>query len=112
MNLEYNVFVEDFNGKTFVPYNVFGHTAFVKDIKKNFKKNADNEKEFEEDLRMSAQYYFWSKCEWEIIVSSWPPSDRIPEVKVDVYDQLRMNWHIFVEYVRSHKKEILKYKVS
>lgn len=43
-------------------------------------------------------YYFWSKCEYEVIVSAWPTregSDR----KIDIYTQLKENWDIFREIV-------------
>jgi hypothetical protein len=43
-------------------------------------------------------YYFWAKCEYEVIVSAWPPregSDR----KIDIYTQLKENWDIFKDLV-------------
>lgn len=43
-------------------------------------------------------YYFWSKCEYEVIVSAWPPRDGSEE-KIDIYDQLKANWDIFKELV-------------
>lgn len=44
-------------------------------------------------------YYFWSKCEWEIILSDFPPSKKFQEKKVDVYEQVMLNWDIFINYV-------------
>jgi len=105
----YNVYCEDVNRRIFRQFNVFNHGGFAKDTQKNFKKNKDNREAFGEQLRKDAMYYFWSKCEWEIIVSSWPPSDRTSDVKVDVYDQLMMNWDIFEEYVWNHRKELNKH---
>ena len=52
-----------------------------------------------EAVHGSLFYYYRSKCEWEVIVSSWPPSDRVPERKVDVYDQVMLNWDVFIGYV-------------
>jgi len=49
-------------------------------------------------LKRLCMYYFWSKCEYEVIVSAWPPregSDR----KIDIYTQLKENWDIFKELV-------------
>ena len=43
-------------------------------------------------------YYFWSKCEYEVIVSAWPPREGSEE-KIDIYDQLKANWDIFKELV-------------
>ena len=73
-------------------------------------------------------YYFWSKCEWEVVITDWPTHITVEEIeelneelsryearwhrkpyslnvglpvqkKVSVYDQVMMNWDIFVEYV-------------
>jgi hypothetical protein len=43
-------------------------------------------------------YYFWSKCEYEVIVSAWPPRDG-SDRKIDIYTQLKENWDIFKELV-------------
>lgn len=52
----------------------------------------------EKQLDRQCMYYFWAKCEYEVIVSAWPPkegSDR----KIDIYTQLKENWDIFKELV-------------
>lgn len=52
----------------------------------------------EQQLDRLCMYYFWAKCEYEVIVSGWPPregSDR----KIDIYTQLKENWDIFKELV-------------
>lgn len=51
-------------------------------------------------------YYFWSKCEWEIIISGWPPRDDFNDAKIDVYDQVKLNWDKFVDYTWDHRKEL------
>lgn len=45
------------------------------------------------------KYYFWSKCEWEIIICPWV--GKADDIKIDVYDQLMLNWDKFVDYVWS-----------
>lgn len=30
--------------------------------------------------------------------------------KIDVYDQLRLNWNEFIKYIKEHRKEIKKWK--
>jgi hypothetical protein len=52
----------------------------------------------ERRLERLCMYYFWSKCEYEVIVSSWPPREGSEE-KIDIYDQLKANWDIFRELV-------------
>lgn len=113
-------------------FNVFKHDSFYCNIKKLLKMNISKES-FAEQLRREAQYYYWSKTEWEcIITGSQPYIDRkelqriISECylqrqnanspcrcahvnlsqsdKIDVYDQLCANWDAFVDYVWSHAK--------
>ncbi len=112
MNLEFNVFIENDSRTGFRIFNVFNHYSFAKDLKENVKTNGRDRAAFEERLKMLLMYYFWSKCEYEIIVSSWPPSDKIRKEKVDAYDQVMMNWDIFRDYVWEHLAEIKKMKVG
>lgn len=132
MKLEWNVYTHDFNSREIKTFNIFNHGRFLEDVKKDLKKYETKE-EFTERLRGHLFYYYGSKCEWEVVVTSWVPHitmselDRIntereetlkkynrepyrlyvnPDVgkKIDVYGQVRLNWDIFVDYVWSHKR--------
>ena len=103
--LVWNTIYSDFNARRIRVYNVFGHYGFLVDCQKNAKKNKDNKEAFAEQLRRDLMYHFWSKCEWEVIVSHWPPRDGGAEEKIDVYDQVRLNWNIFLDYAWEHRKE-------
>ena len=114
MNPIWKVYIEDINQKEIVEYNVFDHSAFKKDVidlfntcwndyedysftsfKTVFKQKLDKE---------VCLYYFWSKTEWEIILSDWPPSPpefNFKSKKISVYDQLKLNWDAFVDYIIS-----------
>lgn len=48
-------------------------------------------------LRRECMYYFWAKCEYEVVIQGWPNKDT--DKKIDVYDQLDANWAIFSELV-------------
>ena len=102
--LEWNVIYGDFNRRSIERYNVFNHGNFFNDCRKNKNKNDETTK-FGEQLRKDLKYYFWSKCEWEVIVSHWPPAKRFQDEKIDVYDQIIMNWDIFLDYVWEHRDE-------
>lgn len=95
--LEWYVYADSINRKTFEYFNVFDHYRFSEDTKRNFKKNKDNFEEFKERLRGDLMYYFWSKSEWELILSSWV--GRSEEKKIDVFDQIKPNLEIFTKYV-------------
>lgn len=51
----------------------------------------------ERELRHKCMYYFWGKCEYEVIVTGWP--DTNTEKKIDIYQQLEANWEIFKNLV-------------
>ena len=102
--LEWKVYVSDFNEKEINEYNVFDHMRFYEDCKKNARKNIHNYDEFCKNLRIDLAYYFWAKCEWEIIVTDWPRGEK--SIKIDVYDQILMNWDIFCNYVWAHGAEL------
>lgn len=53
---------------------------------------------YEQILDRECMYYYWSKCEWEVIVSAWPPRDG-SDKKIDVYFQLKANWEQFKNIV-------------
>lgn len=56
--------------------------------------------EFSNQLRSAAKYCFWSKCEYEILVSPW--ASKGEDKKIDVYYQLALNWPQFAQYTFSN----------
>ena len=96
-NLEWYVFTYNSNAKQIEHYNVFLHVSFLKDVKELLKKELNREA-FSEGVRKSAMYYFWSKCEHEVIVSDMFSGNKCQK-KVDAYEQLRMNWEVFIDYI-------------
>ena len=105
--VEWYVFREDVNNKQIVNYNIFEHVSFVMDCAKYIKKHKNEYFTLETKVRRTLQYYFWSKCEMEVIISDWPPSGKI-ERKVDIYEQVRLNWDVFYQYFWEHRVEICK----
>lgn len=96
MKFEWNVYYYDFTANEMKPYNVLsGFEKFVRDAQKyTIDKN-----EFAAKLKSEMMYHFWSKCEWEIVLTPWiGRKDGRGEKKIDVYDQLRLNWDHFVDY--------------
>jgi len=106
--LEWNVLYDDFNAKKITTYNIFDHGYFLEDCKFIASKNIEKREEFAEEIRKLLSYYFWSKCEWEIIVSEWPPSKRNVEKKISVYDQIMINWDRFIDYLLNNIEELKK----
>lgn len=107
----------DFNAHKIDKYNVCRHGRFIEAAATlyNKYKNFDEFNTFSLELKKQAQYNFWSKCEYEIIISAWPPSkDGEEEAKWDIYDQLCLNWDAFAKYMfnrlagASHRSNIYK----
>jgi hypothetical protein len=112
--LEWYVWREDFNRRQIVRFNVFAHGSFMEDLKKAARKYKDTEREqFEEAMRRSLMYYFWSKCEHEVVIDHWPPKhddENWPSRKVDVYEQVWMNWVPFCDYVWARRAVLRRRK--
>ena len=103
--LEWNVYIENFNKKEIEVYNIFNHGGFWNDIVVS--KNKYKEKEdFLEDVKKRLMHHYWSRCEWEIILSGWPPSTKFNNKKIDVYQQVLLNWELFSNYLWEHIDEI------
>ena len=87
---KFNVIVYDFNSKKFEPYDVIPY--FV-DRYESLKHKLSSYEEFERFITDCSMYQFWSRCEYEIILSEWPPAPvgkEHPE-KWDVHQQIMMN---------------------
>lgn len=137
--LVWNVFNER-NGEVF-PVNIFEYNyKFIEDLLKIKKKYKDSFEEFASAVRDSLQYYYWSKSEYETIITSWPPyiedeelnrlnsekEKRIQEsgkfyrtavnlnvsYKIDIYTQVMMNWDRFINYIWDNKHLITKKKLG
>lgn len=108
--LSWNVYYEDFNRKNIKAFNIFDHWKFWDDCVTNAKKNKDDKDSFAERLIRDLQYYFWSKCEWEIVLTSWPERKDFNNKKIDVYDQVCLNMEKFIDYVWENRKELKKKK--
>ena len=134
MELVWNVFIER-NDKIII-HNIFDHVRFMNDLVQ-IKKYTDFEK-FEKEVDLSLMYFYWSKCEWEVVVTSFPPYISNEELKslskerseaienygrfirtyvnletaekVDVYRQVKMNWKPFIDYLWNNRKLIKKCK--
>lgn len=77
------------------------HNVDYSKMNKLFKQHAYRDiafEAYEQILDRECMYYYWSKCEWEVIVSAWPPRDG-SDRKIDVYSQLKANWELFKNIV-------------
>lgn len=101
---EWNVFIENINGKRIEIYNVFKHYSFMCCCDEAWNKYKNDFSKFEKSVQQDLTYYFWSKCEWEIVISDFPPSNQFKKRKVDVHEQIMMNWDKFIDYLWRYYK--------
>ena len=138
--LEWYVFIHDDNTHEIVPVNVFNHSlCFMEGLIEAKKKYGKDYKKFSNKVRDILRYSYWSKCEYETLITSLLPyidkkeflrirneyDKRINEgkefyyenvhltvgCKIDVYTQVMMNWDRFIEYVWNNKHLITRKKI-
>lgn len=137
--LVWNVFNEC-NGEI-CPLNIFEYNyKFLEDLLIAKRKYKDNFEKFAEEVRKSLQYYYWSKSEYETVITTWPPyieSDELDRLnkekhereirnrpfyrdavnlttryKIDIYTQIMMNWDRFIDYIWNNKHLLTKKKLG
>ena len=81
----FNVIVYNFNTKKFEPYDIM---PYLVDRYKRLKAK-DRPLSLKKLIEDEARYQWWSRCEYEIILSDWPPHGV--EAKWDVFKQIMMN---------------------
>jgi hypothetical protein len=99
--MKWLVYYHAINEDKITTFNIFDHLGFAKEVEKALHSFKSRE-EFAKKLRSELFYYFGSKCEWEVIVSPWVGSRNKEGIKVDVYNQVMLNWDAFVDYVWTH----------
>ena len=91
--LEFNVIVYDFNTKKFVPYNVF---TYLEREYKEYPPKDKSKASLKTWILEKSRYMFWSRCEYEIVLTPWPPNEKISE-KIDVFEQIEMNIDVITD---------------
>ena len=102
MDLIWNVYHHNFNLDTIELINIFNHAGFRREVNNALKEISDKER-FSEELRSLLMYYYWSKCEYEIVISAFVGSRNNVSKKIDIYSQVMSNWSVFLDYVWNHK---------
>lgn len=137
--LVWNVFNEC-NGEI-CPLNIFEYNyKFLEDLLIAKRKYKNKFEEFAEHVRKSLQYYYWSKSEYETVITTWPPYIESEELnrlnkekhereirnrpfyrdavnlttrhKIDIYTQIMMNWDRFIDYIWNNKHLLTKKKLG
>ena len=94
----------DINKQAIVDYDIL---KYREDQIKKFKKQSATKEEFAEKLRREFQYIYWSRSEYELVVSidendcvwltPWVGCSEPEKVKIDVTDDESFDWRGFAE---------------
>ena len=110
--LTWLVYIEDFNRKEIAEYNIFNHYYFHQDCIKYARKYKDDKEKFLEEIHRSLMYFFWSKCEAEVVITTLiqggAHQNSFHDRKVSIYDQVMLHWDVFSEWIWSHRKELAR----
>lgn len=105
MDLKWMVFMRDMNSNEIVEFNIFKHSRFLNDTKKAIEEAATKE-ELAEKMKRVLQYYYWSKCEFEIRIMEPFPRDESVGRKVDICEQvIKLNYDVFINYLWENAKK-------
>ena len=103
--LEWNVIKYNINDKKLVKFNIFDHSRFYEDLKKLLEQHKEKD-QFAEELKKDLMYYFWCKAEYEVLISGLFSKNPNETEKIDIYDQIALNYDRFVNYIWDNKKEV------
>lgn len=85
---EFNVIIYNPNKKDFEPYDIL---PYLRDQLKRIKPNLRpvSHKDMMKFIEAQAQYQWWGRCEYEIVLAGWPNTNI--QKKWDIYKQVMMN---------------------
>lgn len=110
--LEWYVFYHDFNWRNEGPkhQNIFDlNWVFLRDLYLVYKKYKDNFDMFSKEVKSCLMHHYWSRYEYETYIQEY--TDHDPKGRrIDIYDQVMMNWKPFINYLWENKKLISKYR--
>lgn len=81
--------IYNINNKTFEPYDIMPYFINEYKDKKKKKKHPKTFDEFKRFIESASMYQYWSRCEYEIVLTSWPCNDK--QEKIDIHTQIMMN---------------------
>lgn len=83
---KFNVIHYDINKDKMTEYDVIPYLMYVYNKTENKPKTISELKSF---ILSESKYHWWSRCEYEIILSSWPVGKC--KEKWDIFRQIEMN---------------------
>lgn len=95
--LVYNVFYEDINHDQIRTMNIFEGEDLNISAVKRLAEAVGHKATFFEALRCLLLYRYGNRCECEVVITGWPNGNT--NRKVDIYEQVMLNWPLICDYV-------------
>lgn len=89
---KFNVIIYDFNDRKFEPYDIM---PYLRRSYYDEDEKPSNFEEFKNFVLHKSMYQWWSRCEYEIILTDWPNQKKFE--KWDIHKQVKMNIDIITE---------------
>lgn len=83
---KFNVLLWDFNTDSLQYYDIL---PYLRDCYKKAKQKPKTLEELKEFIRKESMCRYWSRCEYEMILTGWPVQKK--NYKLDVHEQIMMN---------------------
>lgn len=81
--------IYNINKKEFESYDIMPYLIDKYKSKKKKKKHPTTFDEFKKFIEGASMYMYWSRCQYELILTSWPNEDK--KEKIDIHNQIMMN---------------------
>ena len=106
--IHWYVYEEDVNARTIEVVDLLSHPYMKRELPAILEQCNGSKDEFAKLIRTALMYQYWARCEYEIILTGWPPPNptRFKDLKIDIFDQVSMNWDAFIDYIWTHREEI------
>ena len=92
--IEYKVITWNFNTDRMEHYDIMPYLYRRLEEKRKKRQIALKDLTLErlkEFIDIESRYQFWARCQYEVILSSWPLKENGHKHKMDVYEQIHMN---------------------
>lgn len=100
MQMEWNVYYENSNKKKIVVCNIFDFEWFDRAVKKHLQ-DCTTKEDFSSKLQGTLNQHFCGFAQWETVIGPLIGDFEKEAIKIDVYDQVMLNWKVFLDYVWS-----------
>lgn len=108
-NLEWKVFNYNVNQHLIHTVNIFKYSHIFELSVAQYQKNRDVQ-EFEHNIKANLQYMFWCRSEYEIVLTPLFNHKESEELKIDIYEQIMINWDKFFNYLLNEVNKQLEEK--